>query len=202
MGGKIFGPVILLLATACGGAPAVVPANPNVTPYSPPLPLNRTFVLESWGDPPGDTTVTFAAGEARTILYTRGGGDRNLFARIDFPAGTVRPGRGDSITVRLSPRAGLYGLDLVANADFAPGASITFSYAMHFVASGEARAAYGSDIRFERFLGIGRVTGDTTLVFLDSWRPAADLLTAPLVGPGRYLVAAPRATPAFKSIAW
>jgi hypothetical protein len=146
--------------------------------------------------------VTFPAGEPRTILYTRSGGDRNLFARLEFPAGTVRPARGDSVTVRLAPRAGLYGLDLDANADFGPGASVTFSYAMHFVASAEARAAYGSEVRFERFLGVGRMLGDTTLVFLDSWRPAADMLTAPLVGPGRYLVAAPRATPAFKSIAW
>lgn len=193
---------MLLLATACGGTPATVPANPNATPFSPPLPLDRTAVLESWGDPPGDTVVTFAAGENRTITVARGGGDRNLFARLDFPAGTLRPVRGDSVTVRLAPRPGLYGLDLDANADFGPGASITFSYAMHFVAPADARTAYGSDVRYERFLGIGRLSMDTTLVFLDSWRPAADMLTAPLVGPGRYLVAAPRTSPTFKSIAW
>jgi len=180
----------------------VVNVDPNATPLSPPLPVGKVFILESWGTPPDDTTVTFLASEPRTIVVRRGGPDNSLFARVTLPAGTVAPARGDSATVRVAIRPGAYGIELVTEDSVLVrgGAEVTFSYAIHFIAPDGARAVYGTDLRFERYLGIGRLEADSMLVFLDSWRPASDLLTARLTGPGRYLVAAPRAPPGFRAI--
>lgn len=192
-------PLILLWA-ACGGPPAVQAFDPNVTPLSPPLPLRQVFVLESWGAPPDDTVVTFAVAEPRTVIIRRGSPDHGVFARFSFPAGSVIPARGDSATIRFTIRPGLYGVDVATDARIQDGARVTFSYGIHFVAPSGARPVYGSNIRFEQFLGVGRLEGDSTLVFLDSWRPASDLLMAPLPGPGRFLVAAPRQPPGFRAI--
>ncbi len=174
--------------------------DPTVTPPSPPQPLSQVFLLESWGAAPDDTVVTFATADPRTIVVRRGSPDHGLFARITFPAGSVVPPRGDSATIRVTTRPGLYGLDLATDASIREGARVTFSYAVHFVSPEGARQTYGSDIRFEQFLGVGRVAGRDTLVFLDSWRPASDLLMAPVPGPGRYLVAAPKTPPGFRAI--
>src|SRR5512139_466185 len=200
MGRKIGGLLLVAACASCGGGPPVVTVDPNATPPSPPLPMAKVFVLESWGTPPDDTTVTFAAADPRTIVVRRGPPDNNLFARLTFPAGSVTPRAGDSATVRLVMRPGTYGLDIATDDALGPGAEVTFSYGIHFAAPQGASAVYGSDIRFERFLGVGRLEEDTMLVFLDSWRQASDLLTARLVGPGRYLVAAPRTPPGFRSI--
>lgn len=188
------------ILAACGGPPAVQAFDPNVTPLSPPLPLKQVFVLESWGAPPDDTVVTFAVAEPRTIIIRRGPPDHGLFARFTFPAGSVVPPRGDSATVRLTIRPGLYGVDLATESRVLDGARVTFSYGIHFVAPSGVRQVYGSNIRFEQFLGVGRLEADSTLVFLDSWRPASDLLMAPIPGPGRFLVAAPRQPPGFRAI--
>ncbi|HEX9165660.1 MAG TPA: hypothetical protein VF862_07095 [Gemmatimonadales bacterium] len=202
MPGKI-GALLLAACAACGGNQPVVNVDPNVTPLSPPLPVGKVFILESWGTPPDDTTVTFLASEPRTIVVRRGGPDNSLFARVTFPAGTITPARGDSATVRVTIRPGAYGIDITTEDRIAAargGAEVTFSYAIHFIAPDGARAVYGTDLRFERYLGIGRLEADSMLVFLDSWRPASDLLTARLTGPGQYLVAAPRAPPGFRAI--
>jgi len=180
----------------------VLAVDPTVTPLSPPLPVSQVLVLESWGAPAEDTVVRFRADQPRVVVLRRGPPDNSLFARIAFPAGSLAPPAGDSATVRVRLRPGLYGIDLETEARFTGGAELTFSYGLHFVAPAEARNAYGTDYRFERFLAVGRLRADSTLVFLDSWRPAADLLTAPLPGPGRYLVAAPATMPRFRSIIW
>jgi hypothetical protein len=190
----------LLGLGACGGRQAIPDFDPTVTPLSPPLPLAQVFVLESWGSTPTDTVVTFHAGEDRTIVLRREAPDFSLFTQVKFPANSLKPPSGDSVTVRLSTPPGLYGVDIITEAEAQPGVQMSFSYGMHFVAPAGARDIYGSEIRFEQFLGVGRIEGDSTLVFLDSWRPASDLLMATIPGPGRYLVAAPRNPPGFKAI--
>jgi hypothetical protein len=158
------------------------------------------YLLESFGATPIDTAVTFDPAQERTVVVRREAPDNSLFAEVTFPAGALVPAGGDSVTVRVATPPGLYGLDLTTEARVAAGARITFSYGIHFVSPAGAKAAYGSDIRFEQFLGVGRLDGESTLVFLDSWRSASDLLTATIPGPGRYLVAAPRNPPGFKTI--
>lgn len=193
-------PICLILASCGKAAPPEVLPDPTVTPLYPPQALREVFVLESWGTPAEDTTVVLRRGEARTILVRRGPPDNNLYARVAFPAGSVAPRQGDSAMVRLRIPPGLYGLDLMTEASLGQPAELTFSYAIHFAAPEGAEAAYGSSLQLERFLGIGRLEGDTTLVFLDTWRPASDVMTARLRGPGRYLVAAPRRPPGFRTI--
>lgn len=201
MGWHRWFPSIVLTMAACGTVPApeVLP-DPTVTPLSPPQPLREVFVLESWGTPPEDTTVVLRQGEARTVLVRRGAPDNSLYARVTFPAGAVEPRSGDSAVVRLRIPPGRYGVDVLTDALVAPSTELTFSYAIHFVAPSGATAVYGSNLQLERFLGIGRLEGDSTLVFLDTWRPASDIVSARLSGPGRYLVAAPRRPPSFRTI--
>jgi len=187
---------------ACGGGGVAPAFDPTVTPLSPPLPLREVFLLESWGTAPNDTVVTWRADEQRVIVLRRAAPDNNLFSRIVFPAGSVVPRRGDSASVRVSLAPGLYGVDVATEDEVKVGAQIIFSYAIHFTAPAAARQVYGSEIRFERFLGVGRLDAESTLVFLDSYRPGSDLLTSPLPGAGRYLVAAPKAPPGFKAISF
>jgi len=176
--------------------------DPTVTPLSPPLPIGQVFLLESWGTAPSDTVVSWAAAEQRVIVLRRATPDNNLFGRIVFPAGSVVPRRGDSATVQVRMTPGLFGVEISTEDEVKEGAQIVFSYAIHFVAPAAAREVYGSEIRFERFLGVGRLDAESTLVFLDSYRPGSDLLTSPLPGPGRYLVAAPRSPPGFRAISF
>lgn len=187
---------------ACGGTAVTPLMDPTVTPLSPPLPLGQVFILESWGTAPNDTVVSWLAADRRVIVLRRAPPDNNLFGRIVFPAGSVTPRRGDSATVRVSMAPGLYGVDVMTEDEVKPGVQIVFSYAIHFTAPAAARQIYGSEIRFERFLGVGRLEADSTLVFLDSYRPGSDLLTSSLPGAGRYLVAAPRSPPGFRAISF
>ena len=190
-----------VLAACGGGRPAPLP-DPTVTPLSPPLPVREVFILESWGTAPNDTVVTWAAADQRVIVLRRAPPDNNLFGRIVFPPGSVVPRRGDSATVRVSMTPGLFGVELATDDEVKEGAHIIFSYAIHFTAPAAARQVYGSEIRFERYLGVGRLDAESTLVFLESYRPGSDLLTAPLRGAGRYLVAAPRSPPGFQAISF
>ena len=193
---------LTVLLAACGGR-AVTPAiDPTVTPLSPPLPIGQVFILESWGTAPNDTVVTWAASDQRVIVLRRAPPDNNLFGRLVFPAGSIIPRQGDSATVRVTLTPGLYGVDISTQDSLKEGAQIIFSYAIHFVAPAAAREVYGSEIRFERFLGVGRLEPDSMLVFLDSYRPGSDMLTSPLLGSGRYLVAAPRSPPGFRAISF
>lgn len=181
---------------ACGGrtAPLDEPA-PADRPPPAPVPMQDAFVLESWGVPPEDTTVTFPAFEPRVILIRRGAPDNSVFAELRLPPGSILPPPGRStVAVTLRPRPGLFGLEILLE----PGASmegpaeLLFSYAVHFVMPEEARARYGTAIAFERGLFVAELRGAGELRFLRSRRPASDVLTATIQGPGVFLVAMPR----------
>jgi hypothetical protein len=166
------------------------------------MPIGQVFILESWGASPNDTVVTWLASDQRVIVLRRAPPDNNLFGRLVFPAGSLVPRQGDSATVRVSLTPGLYGVDITTPDSVKDGGQISFSYAIHFVAPAAAREVYGSEIRFERFLGVGRLQPDSMLVFLDSYRLGSDMLTSPFKGSGRYLVAAPRSPPGFRAISF
>jgi len=157
--------------------------------------LDQVLVLESWGVPPEDTVVTFSAAEPRVILMRRGAPDNTVFAELRIPPGSLVPPTGRTTsTLTLRARPGAFGLDLEMEqgSRMGPGATLTFSYAVHFVMPQGARERYGSAINFERALFVAQVGGDNVVTFLPSQRPASDHLTAMLTGPGRYLVASPR----------
>lgn len=158
------------------------------------MPLDSVFVLESSGGPPEDTLVRIPPNQARVVVMRRGAPDNSLFALLDFPAGTLTARSGAAtVELTLKPRPGLYGVDLdTGGGAIRPGATLTFSYAVHFVAPAGARRRYGSDLAFERELLVARVGADGRVTFLPTTRPGSDMVTARLAAPGRYVVAAPK----------
>lgn len=187
----------LALLTACGSSKGMGPASapaPNQPRILAPLLLTGVFVLEASGGQPDDTTLTLAPGSRRVVVVRRSGPDYGIFARLEFPAtvaGTSVVSGAAKLTIQ--PRPGLYALDLgVEGTILGEGATITFSYGAHFVAPAGARERYGSDLGFEKELAIGRVSDDGRVIFLPTSRPGSDMLSAPLAGPGRYVVAGPR----------
>jgi hypothetical protein len=198
---------LLLLVTACGrgGSRWGVRPEPGaaslVAPVPPPLPLAQVYILEAAGSQPDDSVVSLPNGAGRVIVLRRSAPDFGLFATLDLfrrtdsvaPAAAVAPGlAGAGLRIGLRPLPGRYGLDLAIEGGSADSATITFSYGTHFVAPAGARERYGSNLAFEKALSIGRVGDDSIVVFLPTTRPGADMVTAPLTGSGRYVVAAPR----------
>jgi hypothetical protein len=150
----------------------------------PPRPLAQVFVLEASGAAPEDTVVSVAPGAARVIVLRRSAPDFGLFARLELRPGADTAIRsGPPTEVALQPTPGLYSLTLAFQGAVADSATITFSYGTHFVAPAGARERYGSNLAFEK---------DGVVTFLPTTRPGSDMVRAPVSGPGRYLVAAPR----------
>lgn len=156
-----------------------------------PGPLSGVHVLEATGGSPSDTTVTFTAGHPRVIVMRHPAPDYAMFAEVAFDSASF-PGRSGEVRVSVRPLPGIYGIELETSAGFRR-ATVTFKYAVHFLAPAGARNAYGSDIAFERALFVARLEGEA-VTFLPSTRPATDNLAAVLTAPGSYLVAAPRLT--------
>lgn len=188
--------LLAMLLSACGspkgGAPGEMPA--AVQPVAlPARPLAEVFVLEASGAQPEDTTLVVASGAPRMVVVRRSAPDYGLFAQLQFPESTLAaPPGATEARLTISPRPSVYGLDLAVTGTVGAGATIVFSYGAHFVAPAGARQRYGSNLAFEKELAIGRLEENGQLVFLPTSRPASDMLSAPLAGPGRYLVAAPR----------
>jgi len=155
----------------------------------PPLPLSGVLVLEQAGVSPTDTTVTFPAREGRTIVMRHVPPDNAIFAILEVPADSTASGE---LTVEMRQVPGQYGLDLVGTPRWPEVATLTFSYAVHFQAPEGIGEHYLSPTLYGAALGIGRVLPDGRLRFLDTRRPAGDMLRATASSAGRYLVAAPR----------
>jgi hypothetical protein len=128
------------------------------------------------------------------VVVRRSEPDYGIVAQLEFPAiAAGTPVVNGAARLTIQPRPGLYALDLgIEGTSLGQGATITFSYGAHFVAPAGARQRYGSDLGFEKALAIGRVSEDGQVIFLPTSRPGSDMLSAPLPGPGRDLVAAPR----------
>lgn len=188
----------MLLATLAGcggGGPTVLDSVPEARPLPPARPLGQVYVLESWGVPAEDTVAVLPVHEPRLIMVRRGAPDHSVFAEIQIPAGgLVSEGGTATGTLTLLPRPGEYGLDiqLEPGSRLAGALTLTFSYAVHFVMPQAARERYPSPLAFERELYIAQVGPDGMVTFLPSRRPASDLLSATVPGPGRYIVVAPR----------
>ncbi len=182
---------LCLTAAACGGSRASGDGAASTTTPARVIPLSEGIVLESSGPQPPDTTVTFTAGEPRVIVLRHGPPEQIVFAELTFPAAAFAQ-HGSEVRVDVRPRPGVYGLDLVTTMPIRDSATIAFKYPRYFAAPARARAVYGSDIAYERALGIGRVMPGSMLAFLTSGRPHSDMLLAPLPAAGTYLVAAPQ----------
>ena len=180
----------LCLAVACGGRAATAGRNAGPAGAARVVPLEAAFVLEMAGPPPADTSVTFTAGIYRIIILRHGPPDNLVFAELEFPPKAFAADSGRSVTVSVHPRPGIYGVDVTTSLRLAAGASLTFEYARYFSAPARARAAYGTDVLYERALAIGQLQPGRQLAFLPSTRPASDNIRSALPGSGSYLVAA------------
>lgn len=186
-------PGIILLVSACGGPASGAEGVAPAARVPSPKPIGEVYVLEADGGPPTDTTVRFLAGSSRVIVIRHPAPDQAMFAEVAFDSASFAPGGGD-VEVTIRPRPGVYGIDLESSGGLRQ-ATVTFRYAVHFLAPAGARALYGSDIAFERSLLVASLRGDT-VTFLPSTRPATDNLVATLPGAGAYIVTAPREPPA------
>ncbi|MGH7525502.1 MAG: hypothetical protein ACREMX_02235 [Gemmatimonadales bacterium] len=181
---------LCLVAAACGGR-AVKSGDGSTTPAGERfIPMAQAIILETAGPPPSDTSVSFVAGEPRTIILRHGAPDNIVFAELVFPPGAFADS-GREVQVDVRPRPGIYGVDIKSSLPIGAGASLTFKYARYFAAPARARDRYGNDVLFERALAIGQAQPGGTLRLLPTTRPASDNLQAPLPGSGTYLVAAP-----------
>jgi hypothetical protein len=152
--------------------------------------MTRAIELETSGSPPPDTSVTFTAGEPRTIILRHAPPDNVVFAEVVFPAKAFADS-GRAVRVELRPRRGIYGVDLNTSLPMRSPATIVFKYARYFSAPARARMVYGSDVAYERALAIGELQSGEMLNLLPSSRPTADNLSAAIRSSGSYLVAAP-----------
>lgn len=184
-------PVLLLGLLACSGRPAVqtVPEQrptPEVT-----LPLDRLIVLEYWGAPPDDTTLTVGTTGERTVVLRHAPPDLTIYAELILPD-SVLAGLGDSVRLTLTTRPGTYGVTIESSPAFRSGAVLRFKYPVHFAAPAAALQRYGSVAQYERALAIGRAVENGAWHLQASTRPYPDNLETTIEGPGSYLVAAPR----------
>jgi hypothetical protein len=147
--------------------------------------------LETLGPPPSDTSVSFPAGAARVIVLRHGPPDNIVFATLSFPANAFADS-GQTVTVEVRPRPGVYGLDVAISLPLKAGAELEFSYARYFSAPARARQIYRTDAGYERALGIGRSLPENQIELLSSTRPTPDHLMATIAAAGSYLVAAPQ----------
>jgi hypothetical protein len=175
---------------ACGGGGAPKPGPGEPAPLRA-IPMKDALVLENAGPPPSDTTVTFRAGERRAIILRHGPPDNVAFARLDFTPEAFAANLGSEVRVEVHPQPGVYGLDVTSTIPFNSGATLAFYYARYFTAPSRARQTYGNYVVFERTLAIYQLQPDAMLAPLTSTRPGLDMLSAPISGPGGYLVAAP-----------
>ena len=176
-------------ALACGGGTSK-PAPSGPAPLRP-IALKEALVLENAGPPPSDTAVTFRTGERRAIILRHGPPDNVAFARLDFAPEAFGPNVGSEVRVELRPRPGVYGLDITSTVPFGSGVTLAFYYARYFTTPSRARQTYGNYVVFERALSIYQLQPNAMLVPLASTRPGLDVLSAPIPGPGHYLVSAP-----------
>jgi hypothetical protein len=189
---NLLGVTVLLVVWGCGARRPVASTTPAGPTAPRILPLARVIVLETSGPPPSDTSVSFTAGTPREILLSHGPPENIEFATVSFAANAFADS-GQTVTVEIKPRPGVYGLDLATSLPFrSGGARLVFDYARYFSAPARALQVYGNHVAFERALAVGRVQPDNQIELLPSTHPEPDDIEAALPGPGSYLVAAPQ----------
>ncbi len=176
------------MVSGCARNSVVVPGDPIAAlKAGPPVALAQVLPLERSGVSPDDTVVTIQRSAGRTVMIRHRAPDNSIFAVVRIP-GDSAAGGTTTLTVRSIP--GRYGVDVETTSPLPAGTTISFSYAVHFQAPSEALTRYGTAVRFEQALAIGRVEGER-FRYLSNDRPAADMLSGPLEMPGRYLIAGP-----------
>ena len=187
--------VLLLTLLGCGsGAPVLAPG-PDGTTQVPTVPVvirtaprGETGPVEVGGIAPNDTVVAVRRGESRVIILRHGPPDRAEFVELTLPATIFARAAKDTIRVTVTPRPGVYGVELSADADWGPGAQLAFKYAVHFYPPAAAVRMYRTLSEIDRRLTVARQepNGDVTIYY--STRPAPDVLRAFITGAGTWVM--------------
>jgi hypothetical protein len=181
-----------LALLSCGSPQRAVPVTqPQQPTPARVLPLAQVIVLETAGPPPSDTTVSFTAGTPRAIVLRHGPPENIVFARISF-SGAAFADSGQTVSVEVRPRPGVYGLDLTTSLPVRGGTTLQFAYARYFSAPARALEVYRGVPAFERALAVGRLISETQIELLPSTNQELDHVAAAIPGSGRYLAAAPQ----------
>jgi hypothetical protein len=172
--------------SAPGASPEVQASRPGQ------IAADQLVVLEMNGAPPPDTSVTFAAGQPRTIILRHPPPDNSVFAELAFPLEAFAGAGLDSVTATVRPRSGVYGLDLSLSVAPAKPGRIRFKYPVHFLPPAEAIQRFGGVTAFERALAIAHGIGADRYEVLKTGHPRPDNVESDLSEPGTYLVGARR----------
>lgn len=192
---KLIPPLVatLLLVAGCGGTIATPGTVGSATPPTTPVvtrvaPRGETGPVEVGGIAPNDTVVAVRRGVDRVVVLRHGPPDRADFLELTLPATVFAQGGKDTVHVTIRTVPGVYGATLSADADWGPGATIAFKYAIHFYPPADALRRYGTLTEVDRRLSVARreTNGDLTL-YLSS-RPSPDVIRALIPGPGTYVM--------------
>lgn len=186
------------LAACSGGAGPAAPT-PEGTPSAPGAapggavatrvaPRGELNVVEVGGIAPDDTVLTVRRGVARTLVLRHGPPDRAEFLELRLPATVFANAAQETIHVTVTSAPGIYGATLSADADWGPGAVLIFKYAVHFYPPIESIRRYGTLNEVDRRLVIARRERNGELTLYLSTRPAPDVLSAVIPGPGTYVM--------------
>lgn len=188
------GMVSVLALAGCGGGAAVDPVTDPAAqlPTGPVAlrvaPRGETSPVEVGGIAPDDTSFALKRGEDRVVILRHGLPDRAEFLEIDLPASVFQKAPTDSVHLAIRTRPGVYGADLSADADWGPGAALSFKYAIHFYPPADALTRYHTLTEVDKRLTVARRESNGDLTLYLSTRPAPDVVRALIPGPGTYVM--------------
>lgn len=185
---------LLVAVAGCGGTAATPTTDPGPgqAPAGPVAirvaPRGETAPVEVGGIAPDDTSLTLRRGEDRVVILRHGLPDRAEFLELDLPAAVFARAPTDSVHLSIRTRPGVYGANLSADADWGPGAALSFKYAIHFFPPADALARYHTLTEVDKRLTVARreSNGDLTIYF--STKPSPDVVRALIPGPGTYVM--------------
>ena len=195
----------LRLAAATAAALTVLGCDELIDPTTETLTTGELLILPLQRAAPPVAPTTFYVVNSRTVSRTILHPDNfnTLFARVEFPAGSVASlngvavGPADSVLVTVQPRPGQYGVTISPDGmEFSPTGrpQITFSFGVYADRSiADASGTYPDRDAYSDALEIWREVG------LDLWTIAAgsapagfDAVRATTETTGQFVLAAPR----------
>ena len=180
-----------LVVAACGGGASTAGTELATQQPTGPVELRRVArdqvdLVEVGGIAPNDTVFRVLKGVARTLVLRHGPPDHAEFFELSLPATVFADAGKDTILVTVTPRPGIYGVDLSADADWGPGTQLAFKYAVHFFPPSGSVRRYGTLTEVAKRLTVARRERNGDLTIFYSTAPAPDVSRAFVPGAGSY----------------
>jgi hypothetical protein len=184
--------VTLMLGCGVGATSARSTPGADGAPMGPVVlrvsPHGETKPVEVGGIAPNDTILLVRRGAPRVVILRHGPPDRAEFLELELPVSVFAQAARDTIHVTIKAAPGIYGAELSADADWGPGAALSFKYAIHFYPPADAMARYHNLAEVERRLTVARREHNGDLTLYLSTRPAPDVVRALIPGAGAYVM--------------